>query len=473
MKTKEIEAAVLGAILIDKNAINEILSVFNTELFAESKNATVAEAILELVSEKKPIDLLTVSNEIRQKGKLEKIGGAYYISTLTNSIGTSANIEFHTRILQQEALRRNIVRISSDAMTNASQDDADPFDVMAAMQEKLDASLKTLVKYDVKTVGKIHDKYIEQAIRVAKMGIRSGVPTGLRAMDAATNGWQKTDLIVLAGRPGSGKTSTAIKFLISPAIQNKIPTALFSLEMSSMQIVARIQSQLAQMDSSRVAKMQLSELDIMNLATASKALKKAPIFIDDTPAISLMELKGKARKLVRDEGVQLIIVDYLQLMQSGTKSTNENDEVSKISKGLKNLAKELDIPVIALSQLNRSVETRGGDKRPIMSDLRSSGQIEQDADMIVFCYRPEYYQFPTATVNGQEVPSKGIMFLDIAKHRNGSLEDVVVWFEAQFAEVKNYDIYASNSNQNYTFVQSENNTLRPNNDFEKSDQVPF
>lgn len=449
----DLEAVVLGSVIIESEALNQVISDFTVNLFYDHKHQIIAETIIELYMEGSAVDIVTVCQHLKNANKLDDVGGAYYISTLTNKVASSTNIEFHLRLLQQDALARNIIKICSSGVYRAFKKDEDIFDLYQNLQIDLDASLKSVVHYAVKKIKEIHYEIIRESIEVHKKGEKSGVPTGLRMLDNVTNGWQKSDLVILAGRPSMGKTAAAVSMITFPALEKGIPVAIFSLEMSSQQLVSRIQSGMSGINVSKIVKKQLDELDIQKLTADCLALEKAPIYIDDTPNISLLELKGKARKLVRENGVKLIIVDYLQLMRSGLKIMNREQEIAEISRGLKGIAKELQIPVIALSQLSRGVESRQ-DKKPMLSDLRESGQIEQDADMVMFCYRPEYYGIEQYEIGNDTFATDGLFMLIISKHRNGELGEVPLKFIHEQTKITNHpDYYFESNNTNSTFVQ--------------------
>jgi replicative DNA helicase len=334
----------------------------------------------------------------------------------------------------------------------------------------------------LKNINEIHYEILSRNINVLEKGIKSGVPSGFRLLDNVTNGWQPSDLIILAGRPSMGKTAAAISMIIHPAIEEKKPVAIFSLEMSNFQIGSRIQSYISGVNVSKIVKGQVNMDEIRQITSTCVSLEKSPLFIDDTPNISLIELKSKARKLVKDNGVQLIVIDYLQLMRSGMDVQNREQEIAEISKGLKSLAKELNIPVIALSQLSRGVESRS-DKKPMLSDLRESGQIEQDADMVIFCFRPEYYGIDTYEIGTEVFQSFGLMMLIIAKHRNGELGEIPLKFVHEQAKIENMYIHNNNNTNNFdnsnnsnTFVPTSSGVkLLDNNDFlnQKNDETAF
>jgi replicative DNA helicase len=460
--TSATELAVLGGILIDSTVIDRIISDFSINLFLETKNKNIADAILKLYRKNKAIDILTVVNQLTSEDKLESSGGASYIANLTNGVAGSTNISFHIRILQESALRRNLIKIGQNA-TNKSLDlTLDVFDLFNDTQNQLDDAIKKVINYEIKGAGDIHDEILLKSIEVLQKGTKSGVQTGFRLLDNVTNGWQNSDLIILAGRPSMGKTAAAISMCIFPAIEQNQPIAIFSLEMSNEQLVSRMQSYLSGVNVSKIVKKQLTMDEIDIIGKRAIGLKTSPLFIDDTPNISLLDLKGKARKLKKENDIKLIVIDYLQLMRSGTKSTSREQEIAEISRGLKGLAKELNIPVIALSQLSRSVEQRGGNKKPMLQDLRESGQIEQDADMVVFCYRPEYYGFDNYEVGNNSFEAAGLFMLIIAKHRNGELGEIPLTFIHEQTKVTNHEFGNWKTTEEFT----NSNTLPKNNDFD-------
>lgn len=476
----DVEEIVLGSLLLEGNSIDRVISHFSENLFFKPQNKVIATSIINLYKRSSAIDLVTIVKELIQCDNLGIAGGPSYLSQLTSRVASSSNIDYHIKILQQEALRRKLIEIGQSAVSKSLDNTEDIFDVFNETQSKLDNSLKDVVNYEIKRVGSIHEELIKQSMVLLNSGRKSGVPTGLTMVDNVTNGWQKSDLIILAGRPGMGKTTAAVSMCIYPAVLNKIPVAFFSLEMSSEQVVSRMQSFMSGVNVSKIVKKQLTEDEISQVQVNSKELVDAPIYIDDTPNISLLELKGKCRKMVKENKIELVVVDYLQLMRSGLKTRSREEEIAEISRGLKSLAKELNIPVIALSQLSRNVESRG-DKKPMLQDLRESGQIEQDADMVVFCYRPEYYGIEEYEVGSSTFQTDGLFMLLIAKHRNGELGEVPLTFIATQTKLTNYNenmgIYTQNEEISSTFVQH-NKGIKPSEDFfsednVKEEEIPF
>jgi len=443
----DLEQGVLGACIGIGGSMDEVVDLLRSECFFDNKHRMIWDALSELYQEGKPIDLLMVKRRLDLKSQTDKVGGAYYLTELTSKISSNSNIHYHARVLLEQYLKRELIRLSNNNVQLAFDETNDVFDLYQKAFSQLEGTLNGAIKYDVKPIGEIHQEVVNESRKVAYSGSKSGIPTGYRNLDNFTNGWQKSDLVILAGRPSMGKSVCGLSFVINPALKENIPTAIFSLEMSAEQLVGRVQSNLSYYESSRVIKKQLDISEVDLLEQRCKELNNAPVYIDDTPNLSFLELKGKARKLVKEKGVRLIVIDYLQLMTIESKKTyNREQEVSQISKGLKGLAKELDIPIIALSQLNRMVEGRS-DKRPNLSDLRESGSIEQDADLVVFCYRPEYYEIPTYELGGETLNSEGLMILIVAKHRSGSLGELRFGFNGNLTKLENYDTFISNRQQ--------------------------
>ena len=434
----EMEVAVLGGILSQGKYIDKIMSDFNPSLFYNTNNREICTAIIDLYKLNTPIDLMTLINQLTIRGSLNRVGGYGYLMEITSKVSSTANIEYYIRILQQEALKRKVIELCSQSVSKAFDEKEDVFDLFQNLQKELDTSIKDVVRFEVAKIGGIHEKIVRESIEVAESGKKSGITSGLRMLDNVTNGWQKSDLIILAGRPSMGKSASAISLIMKPSLVDKKGVAIFSLEMSKEQLVARMQSDLSEINVSRIVKKQLTLEEINQIAMSCVPLETADIYIDDTPSISLLELKGKARKLVKENNVEIIVIDYLQLMKSGLDIQNREQEIAEISRGLKGLAKELDIPIIALSQLSRGVESRS-DKKPMLSDLRESGQIEQDADMVIFCYRPEYYGIDNYELDGNYFESHGLFLFLIAKHRNGELGEIPLKFIHAQTKITNHD----------------------------------
>jgi replicative DNA helicase len=427
-QAKELEEAVLGAIMLEKAAFDTVIEILKPECFYVDANQKIFRAMQGLAIKSLPIDLLTVVEELKFREELDAVGGPYYVTKLTNAVVSSANIDAHSRIVLQKFIQRELIRISGEILGDAYEDSTDVFDMLDEAEGKLFEITNSHLRKNFDSIDTVLVKTIQ---RIEDMRNRqediTGVPTGFPSMDKLTYGWQPTDLIILAARPSVGKTAFALNLARTAALDPKKPTAVgfFSLEMSSSQLVQRILSAESEIWLEKIARGKLEEHEMKQLYKRGiERLSKAPIFIDDTAALNIFELRAKCRRLKNKHNVGLIIIDYLQLMSGAgdNKNGNREQEISKISRDLKGLAKELQVPIIALSQLSREVEKRKeGNKIPQLSDLRESGAIEQDADMVMFLYRPEYYDI---TSNEMGESNKGETYVKIAKHRNGSLDTV-------------------------------------------------
>ncbi|MDE3212146.1 MAG: replicative DNA helicase [Bacteroidota bacterium] len=427
-QAKELEEAVLGAIMIEKNAFDVIVEILKPECFYVEANQRIFRAMQGLQQKNSPIDLLTVVEELRFREELDLVGGPYYVTKLTNSIVSSANIETHARLVLQKFIQRELIRISGEIIHDAYEDATDVFDLLDDAESKLFEITNNHLRKDYASIDTVLVKTIQRIedLRTRQEEI-TGVPTGFASMDHITYGWQASDLIILAARPSVGKTAFALNLARNAALHPTKPTAVgfFSLEMSAGQLVQRILSAESEIWLEKIARGKLEEHEMKQLYKKGiEKLASAPIHIDDTAALNIFELRAKCRRLKNKHNVGLIIIDYLQLMSGAGENRNSNreQEISRISRDLKGLAKELQIPIIALSQLSREVEKRKeGNKMPQLSDLRESGAIEQDADMVMFLYRPEYYDI---TTNEMGESNKGETHVRIAKHRNGQLETI-------------------------------------------------
>lgn len=435
----DLEEAVLGAIMLEQNALTNVIDILKPEVFYKETHQKIFATIHELFSAGQPVDILTVTEALKKNGELDMVGGAYTISMLTNRVASSANVEYHARIILQKFLQRELIRISSEIIKESYEDTKDVFDILDRAEKELFAVSETNLRRNYDDMHSLIKEAVKQ-IEGAKDqdGHISGIPSGFSELDRVTAGWQKSDLVILAARPGMGKTALMLSMARNMAVDFKKPIAIFSLEMSGVQLVTRLISSETELPADKLRRGQLEQYEWEQLNARLSALTDAPLFIDDTPALSIFELRAKCRRLKAQHDVQLVVVDYLQLMTTGTDNHrgNREQEISNISRSMKSLAKELNIPVIAVSQLSRAVETRGGSKRPILSDLRESGAIEQDADMVLFIYRPEYYQI---TENEQGHSTEGLAQLIIAKHRNGALKDIDLRFIQNFAKFTDYE----------------------------------
>lgn len=436
-----LEEAVLGALMLDKEALSIVLDIIRAESFYVDAHQLIYRAMLRLFERSQPVDLLTVMEELKKSGDLEAVGGPAYLAELTNRVASAANIEYHSRIIAQKHIQRELITVSTQTIRDAFEDTTDVFQLLDDAEQGLFSIAQQNMNRSYDSMGSLASKMLKQLeeLRGKKDGL-TGVPTGFTALDRITSGWQPSDLIILAARPGMGKTSFVLSLAKNAATDFKKSIAIFSLEMSSLQLASRLISMEAEISGSKLRNGQLEEYEWQQLHSAIERISEAPIFIDDTPGINIFELRAKCRRLKMQHDIQLIIIDYLQLMSGSSENArgggNREQEVSAISRALKGLAKELSVPVIALSQLSRAVEVRGGTKRPQLSDLRESGSIEQDADLVSFIYRPEYYQI----MEDEEGNSlKGVAEIIIAKHRHGALDTVKLRFTDQFARFSNLD----------------------------------
>ena len=434
----EIEKAVLGALMIDKDAYAIVCEILRPESFYEPRNQMVYTAIRDLSMDEKPVDMLTVADQLAKSGKLEQVGGPGYIAELSSGVATSANIEYHANIIAQKSLARQLISFASAIQTKAFDETIDVEDLM----QEAEGSLFELSQHNMKKDYTAIDPVIAQAVKGIQDAAKNtdgltGVSTGYFKLDDITSGWQASDLVIIAGRPAMGKTSFALSMAKNIAADLRIPMAFFSLEMSNVQLVNRLISNACEIQGSKILNGQLQRDEWERLDKNINNLLGAPLYVDDTPGLSVFELRTKARRLVREHGIKLIMIDYLQLMNAnGMRFSSRQEEVSTISRSLKGLAKELNIPVLALSQLNRGVESREGleGKRPQLSDLRESGAIEQDADMVLFVHRPEYYHIYQDD-NGRDL--HGMAQIIIAKHRKGATGDVLLTFRGEFTRFEN------------------------------------
>ena len=434
----EVERAVLGALLIDKDAYAVVCEMLSPESFYEPRNQLIYTAIRDLSIEEKPVDVLTVTEQLARNGDLEEAGGPAYIAEISSRVASSAHIDYHARIVAQKSLARQLIQYASDLLTKTYDETIDVDELMQHAEGSLFELSQKNMKKDYTQI----DPVITNAINVIKKAAANtsgltGVPSGFYKLDDITSGWQASDLVIIAGRPAMGKTSFALSMAKNIAAEYQQPMAFFSLEMSNVQLVNRLISNCCEIQGSKILNGQLQDDEWGRLDKNINKLMGAPLYIDDTPGLSVFELRTKARRLVREHGVKIIMIDYLQLMNAnGMRFSSRQEEVSTISRSLKGLAKELDIPILALSQLNRGVEAREGleGKRPQLSDLRESGAIEQDADMVLFVHRPEYYHIYQDD-HGHDL--HGMAQIIIAKHRKGATGDVLLTFRGEYTRFEN------------------------------------
>ncbi|MEY3237437.1 MAG: replicative helicase [Bacteroidota bacterium] len=442
----DLEQAVLGAMMLEKNAVTDTIDILMPSSFYDPKHQFIYNAIRELFGSSVPIDLLTVINKLKQNGELEASGGAVYISQLTSRIASTAHVEFHARIISEKHIKRELIRMSSEVIRDAYDDTNDVFDVLNKAEGELFKIAENNMGKDVSTMQNVVKLAIEEIEKASQNtdGI-SGVPTGFFDLDKITSGWQRSDMIVIAARPAMGKTAFVLSMARNSAVDHGKGVAIFSLEMSAVQLVKRLIASETRLSAEKLRKGDLREHEFQQLHSRITKLATAPIYIDDSPGISVFDLRAKCRRLKMQYNIDMVIIDYLQLMTAGGSkgAGNREQEISTISRSIKEIAKELNIPIIALSQLSRSVEQRGGDKRPVLSDLRESGAIEQDADIVSFIYRPEYY----GLMEDEEGNSnQGVSEIIIAKHRNGALDRVRLRFIGEYARFDNLESFTEDVN---------------------------
>ncbi len=436
----EIEEAVLGALMLERDALSTVIDILHPESFYKDAHQDIYQAITDLFNDSQPIDIKTVTHQLRKVAKLDLVGGAHYIAELTTKVNSAANIEYHARIIAEQSIKRELIRISSEVQRDAYEDTIDVFKLLDKAEQSLFEVSESHIRKNYDKMSSLLHQAIEQIQdKKDKQDGLTGIPTGFSALDRITSGWQPSDLVIIAARPGMGKTAFVVSALRNAAIDFGHACAIFSLEMSSIQLVNRLISAEAELESEKIKRGDLADYEWEQIVHKTSKLSEAPIFIDDTPALSILELRAKCRRLVAQHNVKLIIIDYLQLMSGdsgGKGGGNREQEIASISRALKGIAKELNVPVLALSQLSRAVETRGGDKRPMLSDLRESGSIEQDADMVMFLYRPEYYGLDT---DESGMPLQGLGEVIIAKHRNGRTDTVNLKFIGKYTKFTDWD----------------------------------
>ena len=436
----EAEEAVLGAMMIDDAAANKAIGLLkSSSYFYKEAHRKIFEAMLVLSEESNPIDTVSVSNELKKKKSLKSVGGLYYLTGLVDKVPTAANIETYASIVKEKGILRDLISASHYMSKKAFESGED----VASILDEAEQSIFSLTQQKENKLFQHIQPILTEAIKnlekmQSKKGSVVGVPSGIIDLDNVTAGFRKSDLIVIAGRPSMGKTALALSVARNAALESKVPTAIFSLEMSSDQLAQRLLSSEARIDGQKARTGRLQTARWKDITIASGKLADAPLFIDDTPALSILDLRSRARRLKREENIELLIVDYLQLMQGPRRSENRQQEISSITQSLKALAKELDIPVIALSQLSRAVESRT-DKRPVLSDLRESGAIEQDADLVIFLYRPFVY-------DDKKVDQKGLAYLIVAKQRSGPTRTVKATFIDTYARFENYTDWSESEN---------------------------
>ena len=474
----DFEEVVLGAMMIDKKGVDEVIDILLPDAFYREAHQIIFTAMVKLFENSEPIDLLTVSAQLKKDAKLNQVGGDFYLIQLSKKVSSSAHIEYHARIILQKYIQRSLIKISNEIIEEAYDETKDVFDMLDKAESKLYEVSQGNLKSSTTTAQNLVIQAKKKIEEIANQEGMSGVPSGFFGVDKLTSGWQNSDLIIVAARPGMGKTAFTLSMARNIAVEQNIPVAFFSLEMSSVQLITRLISSETGLSSEKLRTGKLEDHEWKQLNVKVSDLENAPLYIDDTPSLSIFDLRAKARRLASQFGIRMIMIDYLQLMTPGSsKAGNREQEISTISRNLKALAKELDIPVIALSQLSRAVETRGGSKRPQISDLRESGAIEQDADLVTFIYRPEYYKIDEWD-DEERTPAAGQAEFIIAKHRNGGLDSIRLKFIGALGKFDNLDTfdtpteYQSKINSDEPFQMPRTD---PNEAFDSSsdDDMPF
>jgi replicative DNA helicase len=425
----DVERTVLGSMLIDQNAANNAMSLLSEDCFYASQNQRIFQCMAGMFEKNIPFDVLTLADELKKKNWLESVGAEPYLSELVSSVATSANIEHHCRILIEKTTLRQLISASAEITTDCFSAETDAQKLLDQAEARIFGISEARIKQSFESLGQLLPKTFIEIANYSKGGVQ-GVPTGFKNLDEMTSGLQKGDLIIVAGRPSMGKTAFCLSIAMHSAVVAKHPTAIFSLEMSKAQLAQRMLCAEARISMHLLRIGRLPPRDFPKLSLAAGPLSESPLYIDDTPGITVLELRAKARRLKKQHNLSLVIVDYLQLMDSSSRLENRQQEISQISRSLKGLAKELDVPVIALSQLSRAPEQRGGDHKPQLSDLRESGAIEQDADVVMFVFREELY-------NKDDASKQGIAEIIVGKQRNGPTGTVTLSFVKDYARFEN------------------------------------
>ncbi|HON18054.1 MAG TPA: replicative DNA helicase [Salinivirgaceae bacterium] len=432
---RETEEFVIGALMLGQNDISEVIELLTPECFYTPECQKIYEAIQKLFNDGAPIDIITVADKLEKIGYLNEVGGRHYISSLTTKVGGTAYLQYHAKLVAEKHIRRELIRVSNQIQRHAFDETSDVVDLIDFSESEIFKVTEGNIKKNVIPFAQVLTEALKEIEENSKKpeGL-TGVPSGFNALDRMTNGWQPSDLIIIAARPSMGKTAFVLSMARNMTVEYNRSVAFFSLEMSNKQLTTRLIASECEIESEKLRSGQLSEQEWLKIESGASRLKKVNLFIDDTAGIPITELRAKCRRLVADHKIDCVIIDYLQLI-TGTDSASREQEVAAISRSLKALAKELNIPIITLSQLNRSVENRSGSKRPQLSDLRESGSIEQDADIVLFIHRPSYYKLEV--LSDGKTPSEGKAEIILAKHRNGAVGEVVLDFIANYARFAN------------------------------------
>lgn len=476
----ELEESVLGALMLDQNALNNTIETLHPEYFYKPEHQVVFSAIHRLFESSQPVDMLTVIERLRLDGTLEAAGGAYNVSQLTNHVVSAAHIEFHAKVLIEKYFQRELIRICTEVITDAYDESSDILSLLDKAEQRLMDVNDRNFRSDYRTMDSLVYEAVQEIKKVQDSDTDCvGIPTGFRELDQMTAGFQPGTLIVLAARPAMGKTALALTMARNMAVDFKKPVVFFSLEMTGLELVKRLISSETEIPGDKLKKGGLAAWEEEILVSRTEALNNAPIYIDDTPGLSIFELRAKCRRLKQKYDIQMVFIDYLQLMSAGSdamsRNGNREQEISTISRQLKSLSKELGIPVLAMSQLSRAVETRGGTKEPMLSDLRESGAIEQDADIVMFIYRPEYY----GITEDDRGATAGMADIILAKHRSGGVGRVRLRFVGKYARfenpefVTNEQMASSMMSANMGFDNDGKPTMIVDSSINKQDASPF
>lgn len=454
----DFEKIVIGTFLIDRKGLDYSVDLLTPEVFYDPRHQTIFEAILKLYENNSPVDLMTVIQELKRTEKLHLAGGDHYIIDLTMGVSSSAHIEYHVRVILEKYILRSLINVSANVIDSSYKETTDVFELLDKAEQSFFEITNGTIKKGFGTANSLVKEAVDKIKALKDKEGLSGIPSGFAKLDKETGGWQNSDFIIIAARPAMGKTAFLLSMARNISVDHQIPMALFSLEMASVQLITRMISSETGISSEKLRTGQMSDNEWQRLFTNISALENAPLYIDETPSLSIFDFRAKCRRLVMQHGVKIIMVDYLQLMtaNSGKAGGNREQEIATISRSLKAIAKELNVPVIALSQLSRSVETRPG-KRPQLSDLRESGSIEQDADIVSFIFRPEYYKIAVwdNDEEGMQTGTENQAEIIIAKHRNGATADVRLAFQkniGKFTDLEShYDYTPSGFGQKNEF----------------------
>jgi replicative DNA helicase len=429
----DVERTVLGSMLLDGNAVALAMEKLDEQVFYLSSHRHIFTCMVELFSKDTPVDIVTLADALRKKGLLEAVGAEAYLGELVENVATSANIEYYAEILREKATLRGLITAASEIATDAFAAEAEADAILDRSERRIFSIKESRIKKGVVRIGELLPATFKEIEDYSRGGVQ-GIPTGFKELDEKTTGLQKGDLIIVAGRPSMGKTAFALSMALHAGVRARKAVAVFSLEMSRQQVAQRMLCSEARVDMHRLRSGTLPKGDFPKLSLAAGPLHDAPIYVDDTPGISVLEIRAKARRLKAQGVLDLVIVDYLQLMSSTMRIESRQQEISQISRSLKGLAKELEVPVVTLSQLSRAVEQRGGDHRPQLSDLRESGAIEQDADVVLFVFRPGYYDH-----ENQEI--ERVAEVIIGKQRNGPTGDIKLTFMREYVRFENPEMH--------------------------------